>query len=345
MENRVKALGGGVLLLAALSAGCANAGDATDRQWTDAHLHYVDFMQDSEGAQAMIAAMDKAGVERAWVFGLPVMKKWQAEAPRRPRYYLGDEAPLYYYSATDDIVAQAVLSLPPDEQARLQPFISGFNPTDMHAAEQIESLIERYPGLWQGVGEVLTRHDQLTALTEGETPRANHPALMKVYEMAGRYDLPVLLHSNLTSLREETPIFLGELEEALDGNPETLFLLAHAGTSGGVEERQPPLGTLPPILRALLSRYDNLYIDLSWSVKDHYLIDEGKPSDEWLALIGEFPDRFTLGTDLVGHFGSMKRVLGEYDPLLEALPKKVAEQLTHGNADALVPKKGAEKLP
>ena len=80
-------------------------------------------------------------------------------------------------------------------------------------------------------------------------------------------------------------------------------------------------------------------------MKDHYLIDEGKPSDEWLALIGEFPDRFTLGTDLVGHFGSMERVLGEYEPLLEALPKKVAEQLTHGNADALVPKKGAEKLP
>ena len=206
MGNRVNVLGSVVLLLAALSAGCASAGDVASRQWVDAHLHYVDFMQDSEGAQAMIAAMDEAGVERAWVFGLPVMKKWQAEAPRRPRYYLGDEAPLYYYSATDDIVAQAVLSLPEEQQARLQPFISGFNPTDMHAAEQVESLIERYPGLWQGIGEILTRHDQLTALTEGETPRANHPALMKVYAMAGRYDLPVLLHSNLTSLREETDL-------------------------------------------------------------------------------------------------------------------------------------------
>jgi len=345
MGNRVNVLGSGVLLLAALSAGCANAGEVASRQWTDAHLHYVDFMQDSEGAQAMIAAMDEAGVERAWVFGLPVMKKWQAEAPRRPRYYLGDEAPLYYYSATDDIVAQAVLSLSKQQQARLQPFISGFNPTDMHAAEQVEHLIERYPGLWQGVGEILTRHDQLTALTEGETPRANHPALMKVYAMAGRYDLPVLLHSNLTSLREETPIYLGELEEALSEHPETCFLLAHAGTSGGVEERQAPLGTLPPILRALLSRYGNLYIDLSWSVKDHYLIDDGVPSEEWLALIREFPDRFTLGTDLVGHFDSMERVLGEYEPLLEALPKKVAEQLSHGNADALVPKKGAVPLP
>ncbi len=84
MENRVKALGGGVLLLAALSAGCANAGDVTDRQWTDAHLHYVDFMQDSEGAQAMIAAMDKAGVERGlgvWPAGDEKMAGGGAASP------------------------------------------------------------------------------------------------------------------------------------------------------------------------------------------------------------------------------------------------------------------------
>ena len=178
------------------------------RTLTDAHLHYVDFMQDSEGSEAMLAAMDQAGVETAWLFGLPVMKKWQAEAPRKPRYYLGDEAPLYYYSATDDIVAQAVQALTKAQQRRLKPFISGVNPTDMNAADQIEALIRRYPGMWFGIGEILTRHDQLTALTEGETPRANHPALMRVYTLAARYDLPVLLHSNLTSLREETPIFL-----------------------------------------------------------------------------------------------------------------------------------------
>ncbi|WP_414431102.1 hypothetical protein ACMG4M_08175 [Alcanivorax sp. IL3] len=154
------------------------------RTLTDAHLHYVDFMQDSEGSEAMLAAMDQAGVETAWLFGLPVMKKWQAEAPRKPRYYLGDEAPLYYYSATDDIVAQAVQALTKAQQRRLKPFISGVNPTDMNAADQIEALIRRYPGMWFGIGEILTRHDQLTALTEGETPRANHPALMRVYTLA-----------------------------------------------------------------------------------------------------------------------------------------------------------------
>jgi hypothetical protein len=318
--------------------GLASAGEDV---WVDAHLHYVDFMQQSDGSEAMLAAMDKAGVEDAWLFGLPVVKKWQQDAPRRPRYYLGDEAPLYYYSATDDIVAGAVRDLPEDQRRRLAPFISGFNPTDMNAARHVQALIERYPGLWRGIGEVITRHDDLTALTAGETARANHPALMKVYRLAARHDLPVLLHSNLTSLREETPIYLGELEDALRSNPDTRFVLAHAGTSGGVEKRQAPLATLNEIIRALLERYDNLYVDLSWSVREHYLIKDGEPRAAWVALIEDHPDRFVLGSDVVGHFDSIGAILGEYRPLLDALPKPVADKLRAENARALLPERGA----
>ena len=318
-------------------AGLASAGEGG---WVDAHLHYVDFMQQSDGSEAMLAAMDEAGVEDAWLFGLPVVKKWQQDAPRRPRYYLGDEAPLYYYSATDDIVAGAVRDLPEDQRRRLAPFISGFNPTDMNAARHVQALIERYPGLWRGIGEVITRHDDLTALTAGETARANHPALMKVYRLAARHDLPVLLHSNLTSLREETPIYLGELEDALRSNPDTRFVLAHAGTSGGVEKRQAPLATLNEIIRALLERYDNLYVDLSWSVREHYLIKDGEPRAAWVALIEDHPDRFVLGSDVVGHFDSIGAILGEYRPLLDALPKPVADKLRAANARALWPERG-----
>jgi len=328
----------GLFWVLLMVAGLASAGEDG---WVDAHLHYVDFMQQSDGSEAMLAAMDKAGVEDAWLFGLPVVKKWQQDAPRRPRYYLGDEAPLYYYSATDDIVAGAVLALPEDQRRRLAPFISGFNPTDMNAARHVEALIKRYPGLWRGIGEVITRHDDLTALTAGETARANHPALMKVYRLAGRHDLPVLLHSNLTSLREETPIYLGELEDALKSNPDTRFVLAHAGTSGGVEKRQAPLATLNEIIRALLERYDNLYVDLSWSVREHYLIEDGEPRPAWVTLIRDHPDRFVLGSDVVGHFDSIGAILDEYRPLLDALPKPVADKLRAENARALLPDRGA----
>ena len=36
--------------------------------------------------------------------GLGVAKKWEESAPKEPRYYMGDEAPVYYYSATDALL-------------------------------------------------------------------------------------------------------------------------------------------------------------------------------------------------------------------------------------------------
>ena len=72
------------------------------------------------------------------------------------------------------------------------------------------------------------------------------------------------------------------------------------------------------------------------------LAKNDKPASEWVELIRDYPDRFVLGSDLVGHFDSMKRLMDDYQPLLDALPQKVAEQLASGNAAALVPEKGAQ---
>ena len=326
--------------LIALSASFALAGDKPSL--VDAHLHYVNFMQETNGTQELLQSMDEAGVEKVWIFGLPVIKKWDASAPKRPRYYLGDESPLYYFSGTDDILARDLLSLPAAQRERFAPFISGFNPTDMNAADQVEMLIERYPGFWQGVGEILTRHDALTALTAGETPRADHPALMKVYKVAAKHKMPVLLHSNLSSMREDEPIFQPELENALKENPDTRFVLAHAGTSESIEALQKPIANLPDILDDLLERYPNLYIDLSWSVRDHYLFkDKDEVDSDWLALIEKFPDRFLIGSDKVGKFTGLDENLGGYAGLLGKLPKEAADQVGRRNALELLPPRGA----
>lgn len=313
--------------------------------YVDAHLHYVNFMQETDGTRELLREMDKAGVEKAWIFGLPVIKKWDADAPKRPRYYLGDEAPLYYYSGTDDILARDLLALPASQRRRFAPFISGFNPTDMNAATQVEALIQRYPGLWSGIGEVLTRHDALTALTAGETARADHPALMAVYKVAAKHQLPVLLHSNLSSLREDEPIYQPELETALKKNPDTRFILAHAGTSESVEALQKPLSNLPQILEDLLQRYDNLSIDLSWSVRDHYLFQsEDEVDRDWLALIQKFPDRFLIGSDKVGKFNGLDKNLGGYAALLDKLSEEAADRVARRNALELLPPRGAGKV-
>ena len=73
------------------------------------------------------------------------------------------------------------------------------------------------------------------------------------------------------------------------------------------------------------------------------MLDDGKADPDWVALIEQYPGRFTLGSDLVGHFDSLSRQMKSYLPLLNALPENVARRLASENAKALVPEKGAEK--
>ena len=121
--------------LTALEA--VSADETRDYHYSDAHLHFVDFFQQGDGLGALLDAMDEAQVDHALVTGIGVAKKWQQDAPKKPRYYMGDDAPVYWYSGTDYIVAEALTRAPEPVQARFSPFITGFNPTDLNAADEI----------------------------------------------------------------------------------------------------------------------------------------------------------------------------------------------------------------
>ncbi|AIR90360.1 amidohydrolase family protein [Pseudomonas cremoricolorata] len=312
---------------------------AREYRYSDAHLHYVDFFQESEGMPALLEAMDAAGIYQSMISGIPVAKKWHEDEPKRPRYYAGDDAAAYWYSATDVLVAAALQKLSPEQRQRFHPFLSGFNPVDKNAASHIERTLELNPGLWQGIGEVFTRHDDLTALTSGDTPRANNEAMNRVYRLAAEHDLPVLVHSNITSKRERNPLYLAEIEEPLRDHPHTRFIWAHAGSSLEIHRHQTKMDFLLPTLTRMLERYPNLYVDLSWSVLEPYLLDkQGSPRQAWVDLVKRFPERFMLGSDVVGRFGSMGEQLKSFTPFLDALPEDVARKVARDNFLAVLPK-------
>nr|WP_319061285.1 amidohydrolase family protein [Pseudomonas aeruginosa] len=182
-----------------------------------------------------------------------------------------------------------------------------------------------------------------TALTYGDVPRANNEALARVYHLAAEFDLPVLLHANVTSKRERNPLYLAEIEEPLRNHPHVRFIWAHAGTSMEIHRHQKKLDFLLPTLGRLLQRYPNLYIDLSWSVLRPYLLDEqGKPDPQWLALVERFPQRFMLGSDVVGQFDSLPELMASFDPFLDALPEQVARQVARDNFLAVLPRQPAD---
>ena len=313
---------------------------ARDYRYSDAHLHYVDFFQETEGMPALLKAMDEAGIEHSMISGVAVAKKWHEDEPKRPRYYAGDDAAAYWYSATDVYVAAALQQLDEEQRLRFHPFLTGFNPVDKNAASHIERMLDLYPGLWQGIGEVFTRHDDLTALTSGDTPRANNEAMTRVYHLAAERDLPVLLHSNITSKRERNPLYLAEIEEPLRNHPHTRFIWAHAGTSMEIHRHQTQMDFLLPTLTRLLETYPNLYVDLSWSVLEPYLLDDRKqPRKAWVELMQRFPERFMLGSDVVGRFGSVGEQMHGFKPFLDALPEDVARKVARDNFLAILPRR------
>ncbi|MEO4046651.1 amidohydrolase family protein [Pseudomonas sp. CAU 1711] len=327
-------------LYAALLGLLALQADARDYRFSDAHLHYVDFFQESEGMPRLLEAMAAGGVEHVMISGIPVAKKWHEDEPKRPRYYAGDDAGAYWYSATDVFVAEAVRRLPLEQRERFHPFLSGFNPVDKNADAHIRRMLELYPGFWQGLGEVFTRHDDLTALTYGDTPRANNEAMTRVYHLAAEYDLPVLLHSNITSKRERNPLYLAEIEEPLRNHPHVRFIWAHAGTSLELHRHQRRLDFLLPTLERMLGEYPNLHIDLSWSVLRPYLLDaEGRADPRWVRLVSRYPARFMLGSDLVGRFEGQGEHLAAFRPFLDALPEDVARRVARDNFLAVLPRK------
>lgn len=311
---------------------------ARDYCYSDAHLHYVDFFQESDGMASLLTSMDKGCIEHTMISGISVAKKWHEDEPKRPRYYAGDDAAAYWYSATDTIVAAAVKNLPTEQRKRFHPFLTGFNPNDKNSDGHLRRMLELDPGLWQGIGEVFTRHDDLTALIDGDTPRANNKAMNRVYQLAAEYDLPVLLHSNITSKRERNPLYLQEIEDPLRNFPNVRFIWAHAGTSLEIHRHQTKLEFLLPTLERMLETYQNLYIDLSWSMLKPYLLDaKGRPDAHWLTLVQRYPNRFMLGSDVVGNFNKQKNHLVAYTPFLDALPEVVARKVALDNFLAVLP--------
>ena len=331
--------------IVALSAAIACSAEARDYRYSDAHLHYVDFFQESAGMDALLEKMAENNVEHVMFSGISVAKKWDEDEPKRPRYYAGDDANAYWYSATDVFIAAAYKRLPAEQRKRFHPFLSGFNPNDKNADAHIRRMLELDPGLWQGIGEVFTRHDDLTALIHGSAPRADNEALARVFHLAAEYDLPVMLHSNVTSKREREPLYLEEIEAPLRNHPHVRFIWAHAGTSAEIHRHQKKLDFLLDTLERMLGQYPNLCIDLSWTMLRPYLLDaDGKPDPDWVHLVSSYPERFMIGSDVVGRFDSLGDHMTGFDPFLDALPEDVAHKVARDNFLSVLPRRVQAEL-
>lgn len=304
----------------------------------DSHLHYVDFLQKTDGFPELVRAQDMSGVSESVIFGLAMAKQWDEHAEKAPSYYLSNDSRCYYYSATDFLLAEELLAQPEEIRRRFHPFCCGINGNDRFSADHIRQLLKVYPNFWEGIGELMSRHDDLTALTYGEPPHIDHPAFLEIFDLGAEESLPVMVHHNITAQNCEEILYLDELKRALAHNRDCKIIWAHVGISRRVE-----IQNLVSVAAEMLEENPNLYIDLSWVVYDYYIQDEfptgyldNDTIGDWVNLCEAYPDRIMVGTDKVGHWETYPAEVVKYYDLLDRLSPETAQKICRDNILGLV---------
>jgi hypothetical protein len=296
--------------------------------WTDTHVHVVDFLQEPAEPAELRRALTAAGAHRAVVFGLPVKKKWSDAEPERPGYYLDGNDPCGYHSATDWWVRELVPGLEAGG-LRVAPLACGFDPTDRLAPEILARTLDRWDR-WAGVGEVLLRHDALTNLTIGETPRADHRAMVGVLELCAERGLPVSVHHDTGSPgRPASHEYVAQLEWLLREVPEATVVWCHAGSSRGMR----PHDQLD-LVTDVMDRHARLVLEVSWIVLDQ-VVDGDRVDPRWVDVASTWPDRVVVGSDAVADPGTVSRRAGQVQAFLRALPPDVRGLVADANAGRL----------
>src|SRR5262245_29555381 len=276
----------------------------------DSHLHLTNYVQQGTNIHDFLN-ITGTKVGRAAIFCIPLQQQWSYgnTGDFAPTYYLQTDAPLYYYSFTDAYIANAFRSLPPDQQARLDPMITGFNPTDMYAADHVRRVLATYPGVFEGIGEFTIHKEFVSAKVAGEKASLTNRAVDRLLDFAAEVGLVALLHNDIDApfpKPGQDPYQVIQLRDLFLRHPKTPIIWAHAGlgrivrpiaqqANAGYEDPRG-LGQLQ-ILERLLSNpaLPNVYIDLSWDETAKYIVASPETIAATADLINRHPDRFLFG--------------------------------------------------
>jgi dienelactone hydrolase/predicted TIM-barrel fold metal-dependent hydrolase len=175
----------------------------------------------------------------------------------------------------------------------------------------------------RGIGELPLRHRPT-----GNAHAADAPAVLKIYDVAARLNVPVTVHVEHEYSRE--------LERAVAHNRRAIIIWAHVGSGP------------PSLARELMRRHPNLYADISTRnpifkmgipvEQNSISASDGRIKDEWRTLFEEFPDRFLLGLDInnAERLQVLDQLVAYYRSVLGQLAPATAEKIAFRNARRLV---------
>jgi hypothetical protein len=308
-------------------------------EFHDSHFHLTNYIQEGIDIRALLAFMG-TNVGRVAIFGIPLQQQWsyRIDGDRAPAYYLNSDAPLYYYSFTDAWIAMQYRSLAPDQRARFDPMITGFNPTDMYAADHIRRVLQTFPGVFTGIGEFTIHKEFVAAKIAGGTASLQDPALDRILDFAAETGLVVLIHNDMDvpfADGRSKPAYLDQAKAVLQRHPGATIIWAHTGMGRIVRPLKDHVTHIDEILRD--PRFSHVNFDLSWDEVAKYIISSPDVVKIAATLINRYPDRFLFGTDEVAPPDSQKykKVFYQYEPLWSALDPETCRKVRLGNYERI----------
>lgn len=327
------------LVLILLWAGHVTTQEAVPPQVNDSHLHLTNYIQEGADIHKLLEIMGTR-VGHAALFGIPLQQQWsyRNSGERAPTYYLESDSPLYYYSFTDAWIAMAYKSLTKEEQARFDPMITGFNPSDMYAVNHIKRVLKTFPGVFTGIGEFTIHKEFVSPKIAGEVASLEDPALDRILDFCAESGLLAIIHNDMDTpfpRPGQPPAYLEQMRNLIKRHPKTTIIWAHTGLGRVVRPVQGHAAVLEDMLRD--PAFSNLYFDISWTEVAKYLVSSPEATKISADLINRYPDRFLFGTDEVAPTNQEQylRIYTLYDPLWKLLTKDASEKVQKGNYERL----------
>jgi hypothetical protein len=346
----VAAIVGGASL--ALSAASKPA-PAPDYLFNDSHFHLTNYVQKGTDIHKYVEQIMGDKVGRSTLFGIPLQQQWSYgnSGDFAPTYYLQTDAPLYYYSFTDAYIARVYQSLPTAQQARLDPMITGFNPTDMYGVDHIRRVLEVFPGVFSGIGEFSIHKEFVSSKIAGETASLTNPALDRILEFAGEVGLAVIIHNDIDmpfAKAGAEPVYLRQMKDLLRRHAHTTIIWAHIGLGRVVHPVQAQATEeadfeRTPAYQEIVEQMVNdptlshVYYDISWDEVAKYAIANPEVEKRVAAMLNSHPDRFLFGTDNVAPAdqATQLRVYQLWDPIWAQLTPEASRKIRKGNYERI----------
>lgn len=312
---------------------------ANDYLFNDSHFHLTNYIQEGTDIHDFLKIMGNK-VGRVALFGIPLQQQWsyRVDADRAPTYYLNSDAPLYYYSFTDAWIAMAYKSLSKEEQARFDPMITGFNPTDMYAADHIRRVLRAFPGVFSGIGEFSIHKEFVSAKIAGEVASLQDPALDRLIDFAAEVGLVVLIHNDIDTPFARPgaePAYAAEIKALFKRHTNAAIIWAHIGVGRIIR----PINAQAAIVEDIIKDPDlkNVNFDISWDEVAKYVVATPESTKRAADMVNRYPDRFLFGTDEVAPANQEKylRVYYQYEPFWKLLSAEASEKVRKGNYERI----------